>query len=61
MAYTTHIQQVLAYLKQGNKILPSAGTALPQPTPTAPAIAGLPAPKQGMMPMVNPKQVRPNG
>lgn len=56
MAYTTHIQQVLAYLKQGNKILPPAGTVLPQPTPTA--TAAIPVPKPGVMPALNPNQIK---
>lgn len=36
MAYTTHLQQVLQYLKQGGKLKPPAGAtgaALSAPTP----------------------------
>lgn len=57
MAYTTHLQQVLAYLKQGNKILPVASTTLPQPMSTAPTTA-FPIRSQGTMPTANPKQVK---
>lgn len=56
MAYTTHIQQVLAYLKQGNKILPPVGTVLPQPPLTV--ASAVPIPTSGTMPTVNPKQIK---
>jgi hypothetical protein len=39
MAYTTHLQQVIQYLKQGGKIKPAAGAAgTLQPDPTPPAL-----------------------
>lgn len=39
MAYTTHLQQVIQYLKQGGKMQPPAGTPVAvAPPATAPAL-----------------------
>ena len=63
MAYTTHLQQVLQYLKQGGKIKPPAGSPVSVSQPaTAPALpygntlseAGKP---KGRMPNGNPPKM----
>lgn len=63
MAYTTHLQQVLQYLKQGGKIQPPAGAAgASQPTPTPPALPFGNAPSEpgkakGRMPNATPPKM----
>lgn len=61
MPYTTHLQQVLAYLKQGNRLQPPAGAALPEAAPVNPlaVIANQGAQLRGNLPAGPPPPAGP--